>query len=372
MVASLRLYELIADNTTDLVCLHDSLNTIRYATPSAKVILGYNPSELEGKKLTDFLSEDFLNEMDFETLKRFFDNPGARIRYQVRHADRRLRWLETKFNNVNQPLSKEFHILSSTRDITESVHLTEDLMEALSNEQEVSSFKSNLYSVASHEFKTPLAVIQANIEMLKVKSSEKFLKIALLSMEEEIDKLNGMIADMLQLKKLAANETPFYPAELNLTQLLEEIIENDIKGVYPKIDVIMKLDKALKPVLLTGDYSLLRYVFGNIISNACKYSDKNTTVTINIKYKTNNWQVEVIDTGIGIPKEDQDTIFTSFFRASNVGNIAGTGVGLSIVKEFINKHHGDISFVSDLKKGTTFKVVLPINNSNHEKENFIS
>jgi PAS domain S-box-containing protein len=361
MVQSINLYQMIAENTTDLVCVHDSLNTIRYATPSSKSILGYMPEALLGKRLTDFLSEDFLNEMDFSTLKRFFDNPGARIRYQVRHADMRLRWLETTFTSMSHQPDMEYTILSSTRDITESVHLTEDLMEALSKEQELSRFKSNLYSVASHEFKTPLAVIQANIEMLKVKNSEKLLKMSLMSMEEEIDRVNDMIADMLQLKKLTSGETPFFPDNLDLGNLIKEIIENDVKKAYPKVNITLK-PATLPAYPYVGDYSLLRYVFGNLLSNACKFSVNKQEVLIQFHATDSAIEISVSDKGIGIPEQDQRTIFNSFYRASNVGNIGGTGVGLSVVKEFVHLHKGTISFVSKADEGSTFTVTLPTTN----------
>lgn len=354
---------MIAENTTDLVCVHDSLNTIRYATPSSQSILGYMPEALLGKRLTDFLSEDFLNEMDFSTLKRFFDNPGARIRYQVRHADRRLRWLETTFTSMSGKPEMEYTILSSTRDITESVHLTEDLMEALSKEQELSRFKSNLYSVASHEFKTPLAVIQANIEMLKVKNSEKLLKSSLMSMEEEIDRVNDMIADMLQLKKLTSGETPFFPDKLDLGSLIQEIIENDVKKAFPKLKIKLKPDP-VPPYPYVGDYSLLRYVFGNLLSNAGKFSVSTLEVEVLFETTEDAIRISVADKGIGIPEQDQTTIFNSFFRASNVGNIGGTGVGLSVVKEFVQLHKGHITFKSKADEGSTFTVTLPITNKN--------
>jgi signal transduction histidine kinase len=239
------------------------------------------------------------------------------------------------------------------------VHLTEDLMSALGKEQEISNFKSNLYSVASHEFKTPLAVIQANLEMLKVKNSEKLLKSSLYSMEEEIDKLNNLIADMLQLKKLASNETPFYPDKLDLHQLLVELIASDIQKRFPKISVNLK-NNAEGATEITADYSLLRYVFGNLLSNACKYSGSSAEVTVSLKVEGQQMLIEVSDKGIGIPKEEQASIFTSFYRASNVGHIGGTGVGLSIVKEFVKKHGGEINFESNLGKGTSFIVTIPI------------
>ena len=166
-----QVHKLIAQHTTDLVCVHDAENTIRFATDSSKQILGYHADEIVGKKLTDFLAPEFISEMDFSTLRRFFENPGTRLRYQIKHKENRLRWLESTFVHLDEE-NEKWSLLSSTRDITESVHLTDDLMSALASEQKFSQFKANLYSVTSHEFKTPLAVIMANIEMLKIKKSE--------------------------------------------------------------------------------------------------------------------------------------------------------------------------------------------------------
>lgn len=363
MIVSDRDFQLIAEHTTDLVCIHDRENTIRFATPSSRVILGFSPEDIIGKKLTDFLAPEFVNEMDFSTLRRFFDNPGARIRYQIRHGENRLRWLESTFNRIDnneggeEEEGDDYSILSSTRDITESVHLTDDLMNALSSEQQLSRFKANLYSVASHEFKTPLAVIQANIEMLRIKKSEKILELALDSMEEEIDRLNSMIADMLELKKLTTGKTTVKLEQVDVRPIIEDIVYNDCKKAYPKIATNIKIEGT--PVEVTGDFSLIRYVFSNLLINACKFSSKQTDVNVLMAYEEKKIRVEIEDKGIGIPQEDQDSVFTSFFRAKNVSNIQGTGVGLSIVKEFVDLHKGKIYFLSTAGEGSTFFVELP-------------
>lgn len=359
MTSAELIFDLIAQNTTDLVCIHDLDNTIRFATPSSNTILGYSPEELSGKKLTDFLSNDFINEMDFNTLRRFFDHPGSRIRYQVKHREGRLLWLETTFTKVGEKGLDEFEILSSTRDITESVHLMDDLMAALAKEHELSKFKSNLYSIASHEFKTPLAVIQANIEMLKVKSDRGLLDMALDSMEEEIDKLNAMIADMLQLKKLTTGRTAINPIEIDVVKLIREVVETDLRKAYPKFKVNMKFNEEAETTI-KGDLSLIRYVFSNLLGNACKFSDKKHIVDISVERGDETVSISIKDYGIGIPEEDMPFIFRSFYRARNVGNISGTGVGLSIVKEFVDLHHGNITIDSKEKKGTTFFIDLPV------------
>lgn len=353
-----RIFELIAQHTTDLVCVHDSENTIRYATPSSVDILGYEADELLGRKLTDFLAPEFINEMDFTTLQRFFDNPGTRIRYQVRHASHRLRWVESTFTRISDSDGQNFSLLSSTRDITESVHLTDDLMSALASEQKFSQFKANLYSVASHEFKTPLAVIQAQIELLRIKNDPKVLTRSLVSMEEEVDRLNQMIADMLELKKLTTGKINLKPEPLRPELVIEELIDQDCKKAFPAITINFEvLGDTSREVI--ADYSLVRYIFSNLMINACKYSGSSTLVEVTLNYAAEQVCFTVVDQGIGIPAEDQSQIFSSFFRGKNVSNIHGTGVGLSIVKEFVDLHKGEIHFKSAPEKGTEFNVELP-------------
>ena len=355
MVATDRVHKLIAQHTTDLVCVHDAENTIRFATDSSKQILGYHADEIVGKKLTDFLAPEFISEMDFSTLRRFFENPGTRLRYQIKHKENRLRWLESTFVHLDEE-NEKWSLLSSTRDITESVHLTDDLMSALASEQKFSQFKANLYSVTSHEFKTPLAVIMANIEMLKIKKSEKLLENALISMEEEIDRLNTMIADMLELRKLTTGKTNLRVEPLDLASMIKELLE-DLQKPYPDIKKNFSVEG--DPKELTADYSLMRYVFSNLLTNACKYNNNQPEIFVKMNYADDMLLISVQDFGIGIPEEDKPSIFTSFFRAGNVSNIHGTGVGLSIVKEFVDLHKGKIYFESTAGEGTTFFVELP-------------
>jgi signal transduction histidine kinase len=109
------------------------------------------------------------------------------------------------------------------------------------------------------------------------------------------------------------------------------------------------------------DYSLIRYVFSNLLNTAQKFSPRHGMVEIKMEYLVDNVQVQVIDHGIGIPIEEQEKIFQSFYRAKNVGNISGTGVGLSIVSEFIKLHQGQIRVKSEVNEGSIFTVSLPKN-----------
>lgn len=357
MFSTTNVHQLISNHTTDMVCLHDADNTIRFATPSSLKVLGFPAETLIGRKLTDFLSKDFINEMDFTTLMRFFDQPGTRIRYQINHGEGRLRWLETTYTVLDTVGNVQYRSLSTTRDITESVHLTEDLMTALSKEQELSKFKTNLYSVASHEFKTPLAVIQANIEMLKVKQSPKLLSLGLSTMEEEVDRLNTMIMDMLELKKLTTGRRNYNLSSLDLVQITEELTR-EYKEANNGSDRLSFAVIGL-PQPIQADYSLIRYILTNLIGNALKFSGPKDPVRIELNYDHEDVELAIIDKGIGIAEEDQSKVFQSFYRGSNVSNIPGTGVGLSIVSEFVKLHKGKIKLASQVGEGSTFTVSLP-------------
>lgn len=357
MFSTTNVFQLIANHTTDMVCLHDADNTIRFATPSSLKILGFGAETLIGRKLTDFLSQDFINEMDFTTLMRFFDQPGTRIRYQINHGEGRLRWLETTYTELENVGNVQYRSLSTTRDITESVHLTEDLMTALSKEQELSKFKTNLYSVASHEFKTPLAVIQANIEMLKVKQSPKLLSLGLSTMEEEVDRLNTMIMDMLELKKLTTGRRNFNLSQVDFVQIANELAEEyrEANSGLNRVDV----EVIGEPMEYQADYSLIRYILSNLLGNALKFSAPKESVKIGLDFNQEDLNIAIVDKGIGILEEDQSRVFQSFFRGSNVSNIPGTGVGLSIVSEFVKLHKGKIKLASKVGEGSTFTVSLP-------------
>ena len=360
MLSTEKINQLIAAHTTDMVCMHNPDNSIRYATPSSEVVLGFKPDDIIGKKLTDFLSEGFINEMDFSTLSRFFDSPGSRIRYQIKHGKGNLRWLESTFTKIEE-LPDELPVLSTTRDITESVNLTEDLMEALSKERELSVFKTNLYSIASHEFKTPLAVIQANIEALKVKNRKDQLLNSLNTMEEEVDHLNEMIADMLELKKLTTGQVNFKPSPFDVVPLIEDLISELQKKNFPAGDISFSNETIIRKI--SGDYSLLRFAISNLISNACKFSYPDETVSISMTADDYWLTIAIKDRGIGIPKADQPKIFESFYRANNANSQSGTGVGLAITREFVDLHKGRIEFESEEGKGSIFKLMLPIQNS---------
>lgn len=125
-------------------------------------------------------------------------------------------------------------------------------------------------------------------------------------------------------------------------------------------DVVIKSEIGDLPKTITSDPELLYQVLENLLSNAVKYSKDGKQVVFRLSFEDNKLHATISDKGIGIPKTEQGKLFERFFRAKNVGIVEGSGLGLSIVKKCLEVLQGDISFVSEMDKGTTFHVTIPV------------
>jgi signal transduction histidine kinase len=147
--------------------------------------------------------------------------------------------------------------------------------------------------------------------------------------------------------------------DFNIVASINEIIERNRTLAIDK-SIEIKVDISAFPQVYNGDQKLLDHCFSNVISNAIKYSRNNTVVTINGFIDDKNLTLKVIDSGIGIPKEDIQNIGKKFFRATNTLSVSGTGIGLYLTKYFVELHNGSVLIESELNIGTTISVMLPI------------
>lgn len=348
------LFQLIAQNTSDLICIHKEDFSIIYATPSAERLLGYTPTELIGRRLTDFLDEDFKNDVDVDTLNVLMSRPGGKVRVRVAHRDGRRIWINTSFSELVESVSGPLLLTTST-DITESVNLLDDLMVALAKEKELSDLRANLYTIASHEFKTPLAVIQANVEVLERKTKEvETARKGLKTIQQQVDRLLELINDILYLKKLELGENPFNPAFIDLVEVAGEVWENEILPVYKGFRLELQVDG--EPKDMHGDPQMIRYIMANLLANACKFSGRKRQIGLEYTFGKEEVDIYVRDEGIGIPEQELDAIFQPFFRGTNARNTSGSGIGLAIIKEFVALHNGRIDVKSKLGEGTVFHI----------------
>ncbi len=215
--------------------------------------------------------------------------------------------------------------------------------------------------MASHEFRTPLSTILTSVSLIekynetndKVKSEKHINRI-----KSSVHNLTNILNDFLSLDRLETGEINVDFEHCQLSELCDNSIEN-VSGLLKKGQtIITKYDSSAKDVYI--DKQLFTNGLLNLLSNAAKYSKQNTSITLTTSFKSNHFSIIVKDEGIGIPINEQKHLFERFFRANNVTNLQGTGLGLNITKKYVELMNGDINFKSTLNKGTTFILTFPI------------
>ncbi|MCK6576945.1 MAG: PAS domain S-box protein [Anaerolineae bacterium] len=246
-------------------------------------------------------------------------------------------------------------------DITDLKHSEETLRQALRKEKELGELKSRFVSMASHEFRTPLATILAAAETLaayRSRMSEDQIEARLVKIRQQVIYMKDVMEDVLHLARIQAGRVEFRPAQHNLDDLCREIIEEFDSSVQHQGRLHYTCDAP--PVNADVDVRLMRQVIGNLISNALKYSPIEKPVLVRLSDDGEEQVLSVKDEGIGIPTKDLAHLFEPFHRASNVGAISGTGLGMSITRQAMEMHGGVIMVESEEGRGTTFTVILPV------------
>ncbi len=237
---------------------------------------------------------------------------------------------------------------------------TKQAAQLLQLEQQLSQLRSYLIQTVSHEYRTPLAMILTSTEILENSLDQLSLEHSskyLFRIRQGIKRLTQLIEDIEVFNQAEAGKLPFTPQPTNIVEICQSLItEIQDYNLSHSIQFINHSPKASTTVL---DQRLIRYILGNLLSNAVKYSPDQTPVTLSYTATPNHLVFQVEDQGMGIPVSDRAQLFEPFFRASNVGTVRGTGMGLSIVKLCVDIHQGTVMVTSEEGSGTTFQVILP-------------
>jgi signal transduction histidine kinase len=233
---------------------------------------------------------------------------------------------------------------------------------SLNKEKELGRLKTSFVSTASHQFRTPLSVIQSNTELLEMLTTtdkkqdlEKYKKITN-RITVAISKMTDLMNDVLTLGKLTSGNVPYTPEDIDLVDFCEKLTEefNAVQLDVRSINFVTE-GEAYKVQL---DAKLLNHALSNLISNAFKYSVGKGNPQLSIHFKPTEVVLSVKDYGMGIPQEEQLHLFEPFFRADNVTEIKGTGLGLSIAKEYVEVNKGNIVANSILGEGSCFEITF--------------
>jgi len=246
------------------------------------------------------------------------------------------------------------------QDISDRKQAEAALRQQLEKEQQLNQFQRQFIHTVSHEYRTPLSIIQASTFLIEANGSSVQSGNNLVNcqrIKQAVKYMVGLLEDVLTFGQAEAGQLILDPVPLDLNLFCQQLIEEYrlIAGEQAEIKWI----SCGKGQMAYLDKKLLQLIVRNVLTNALKYSSEKSPVYLTLSCETDRLKVEVKDNGIGIPPEDQPHIFNPFRRASNAGTIRGSGMGLAIVKKAVDLHGGTIAFESALGVGTTFTVTLP-------------
>jgi PAS domain S-box-containing protein len=258
--------------------------------------------------------------------------------------------LERQVRNRTLILEEAIDELQKTKD---------QLHTSLEKERELNELKSRFVSMASHEFRTPLATMLSSLSLVtrygETNEKEKQTK-HVQRIKNSINHLTDILNDLLSVSKLEEGKITQKPERISICEFTGDII-TELKPLAGNEIKLHFNCNCTEPVLI--DPKLLRHILFNLISNGIKYSPSGKSVTITAELRSDELTISVQDQGIGIPEEDQKHLFTRFFRGRNAGHIPGTGLGLHIVARHVELMNGSVTFLSNENQGTTFTLRFP-------------
>ena len=235
------------------------------------------------------------------------------------------------------------------------------LSEKLAHEQHLAELQRNFVSMASHEFRTPLTVIDGQAQRL-INAGHKMppddIAQRARSVRMAVARMTSVINNLIDASRLIDGQPQlyFHPSEFDLAALLHDVCHQH-RELAPRAQIIERL--TVRPLSIIGDQKLLTQVFHNLIANAIKYSLTEPAVQVAAETVEDRIVVTVKDRGLGIPAADREHLFERYYRGSNVEGIVGSGIGLYLVKTVLDLHQGDVSMDSEEGKGSRFVVRLP-------------
>ncbi|HUM97802.1 MAG TPA: PAS domain-containing sensor histidine kinase [Chitinophagaceae bacterium] len=400
---------LLFENATEGIILTDGAGNIVIMNPAAQRMFGYLENELTGKSIETLIPEKF-RQGHVSQRAGFSKKPSNRAMGQNRNLFGRKKDgselpIEVSLSHYKQ--EDELYVIAFIVDITKrkeieanmerqqkelekvsseirklnadleakveerTIILKEalqqleqsqlELSDALEKEKQLGEIKSRFLSMASHEFRTPLSTVLSSASLLsKYKKEEEQEK-----RERHIDKiknsvkhLNDLLEDFLSLGKLDEGKVTTSCVEVNVKDLISETVD-EMNGLTKENQQIVYQHHGAE--LAVTDNKLLKNVLINLMTNAIKFSAADTTIDVYSFCNAENIKVSITDRGIGISKDDQPHLLSSFFRGANATNIQGTGLGLHIVQRYLSLLGGEVQFESELNKGTTVTFTIPVN-----------
>ncbi len=358
----------VAEKTNGIVMITDPDKKIIWVNNSFEKILGYKSEEVMGIDPADFLQGPETSAETIHEIAYSLQNTGTFSGEILNYTKNREKiWLYLNIAAVHDNTGKLINYVAVENDITLIKMAEQRLQKAMEKERELNRFKTQFVSLASHQFRTPLATIRSSIDLLDLKMDsanfnplfvESFRKHKAI-MAEETMRMTELMENVLDIGRIDEGKIEIAKKNISFKKFMDEFVHSNSEpnGQQRKLDYYFI---APEERIISIDAILLRNVLRNVVSNAFKYSEGKQPPELTVTFHDGIYFITIKDYGIGIPEKDQPLLFQSFFRASNAKIFPGSGLGLMIAKKLILIHGGDIDFESEAGKGCTVTIKIPV------------
>lgn len=355
-------YRLISENSSDLITQSDSTGNISYVSPSVKDILGNQPSFYFSRSFVDLLPEVWQSEWE-SLLSQLLQkqNDTFTLQHELFQATGETVWVETVCKGIWNESGTLETIQTASRDIHARKQAEIETQKAIERKRELTELRAHFVSMASHQFRTPLTVINSNVqlmEMIQIDQYDPRVKKILNRISKETARLTDLMNDVLILGKINARRLEINPERVDVADLVKKLIEQHFSQQPDGRDISVSIIGP--PPVVVMDPALTEHILTNLINNAFKYSPGKRSPLLTIEVKGDNCLISVRDWGIGVPEDNREHLFQSFYRGNNTKEFPGTGLGLVIAKEFIDLQGGDIGYNSPDEEGSLFWISFPL------------
>ncbi|WP_350285338.1 PAS domain-containing sensor histidine kinase [uncultured Croceitalea sp.] len=337
----------------------------------AQLNLGYTTEELEDISILD-IKPELTHESFTRLIRPLLKGTKEKIDFETIHQRKDGSTYPVEVHLQLSKIGKKQVCVAIVLDITERKNYTQNLenkveqrtlqlSEALKAEKKLNELKTKFLSLVSHEFKTPLTSILTSTALLSKYTDgdqqEKRDK-HITTIKSKVRYLDNILTDFLSIERLDSDKVKYNVTSFSLSKVINEVVYNS--NTLLKEGQRILYPENIDGISISFDEKIMALALSNLLHNAIKYSPEHTNIQVIVEKSANTLTLKIKDEGLGIPAEEQPFVFDRYFRASNVLTSQGTGIGLNIVKQHMNNLGGQITFESELNRGSIFTVKIPI------------
>jgi len=360
------MYRLIAENSNDIISIHLDDGSIEYVSPSVQHILGYSPDELYLVQGLTIVCEE-----DFTTMKQCYESlqlskEPVLLTFRLKDKQGKLIWFESmiqrQHDNKGETTGK---VIAVSRNIHARKMVEEQQKQTEIQLKEANMTKDKFFSIIAHDLRSPFTSILGFSRLLSEEYddfSDEDRKMMVTQIQNSTETTFQLLDNLLAWAKTQLGRTIINPELFTLESLIAETVKQTTPQAL--IKNISLVSDRIEDVEIYADQNMIRTVLRNLVSNAVKFSFPGGTIELDSFIKDNKLTITVTDHGTGIPPDVLDKLFNlseQTITTKGTANEKGTGLGLILCREFIEKNGGSIAAKSEMGKGSTFSINLPIN-----------